>query len=75
MNALLAHLRALRLERGLTMRAMGARAGLSHSSFSHWGAGSHEPQLADLSAYANALGLRLALINEWGKVVAVVEDE
>jgi transcriptional regulator with XRE-family HTH domain len=55
-----ARVRALRRERGLTLKALGARAGLSHPFLSQLERGLARPSLGSIERIAGALGIPVA---------------
>lgn len=55
-----ARVRSLRRERGLTLKALGARAGLSHPFLSQLERGLARPSLASIERIAGALGIPVA---------------
>jgi transcriptional regulator with XRE-family HTH domain len=59
-SALGAQVRALRRERGLTLKALGQRAGLSHPFLSQVERGLAQPSLGSVSRIAEALGVPVA---------------
>jgi transcriptional regulator with XRE-family HTH domain len=59
-SALGAQVRALRRERGLTLKALGQRAGLSHPFLSQVERGLAQPSLGSVERIAGALGVPVA---------------
>jgi transcriptional regulator with XRE-family HTH domain len=59
-GALGAQVRALRRERGLTLKALGQRAGLSHPFLSQVERGLAQPSLGSVERIADALGVPVA---------------
>jgi len=55
-----ARVRSLRRERGLTLKALGARAGLSHPFLSQLERGLARPSLASIERIAGALGVSVS---------------
>jgi len=53
-----------RYDAGLTQAQVGARIGQSHSAIGNWECGARSPRVETLTAWASALGLRLALLRE-----------
>lgn len=61
LDPLVALLRDLRLERGLSQRELAVRAGVSEKSISYWERGLKDPRLANLVACLAVVGARLAV--------------
>jgi transcriptional regulator with XRE-family HTH domain len=59
-SALGPHVRALRRERGLTLKALGQRAGLSHPFLSQVERGLAQPSVGSVERIAGALGVPVA---------------
>lgn len=51
-----------RTARGLTLRAMAERSGLSHTTILAWESGNHDPYLSAVSDYLTSMGLKLTVV-------------
>lgn len=55
-------LRALRIKRGLTVRAVADHCGVSHSAVEHWEGGRREPPIDMLRKYGEAIGVVIDVV-------------
>lgn len=67
---LIEELRAARIRQGLTQRAVSRRSGVSPSTIAKWERGAEVPRLSNITAYAQALDLKLTLTSKETATVA-----
>jgi len=67
-------LRAVRRARRLSQRELAAHAGLPRSTIDRIEAGRTEPRLGTFEAILTSVGLRLAVTNQFDRILAVDDD-